>query len=130
MQPGEWETTVEVVRMEAPNMPQGMNMPMPAATTIRTCLTAEQVSRPNAGFLTGKGDASGCTYENFSMAGGRIQGSVQCSSQGTTMRSTFNGQFSATSYEMTQQVETGAQGMTMEMESRTSGRRIGDCPAG
>ena len=128
MQPGQWEITTEVVRMSAPNMPQGMSMPNPPPTTVRTCLTAEQAAAPSGGFLTGSGENSGCTASNMTMTGGRIQGTVQCEQPGTTMRSTLDGTFTPTSMEMNQRVETSAQGMTMEIESRTTGRRVGDCP--
>jgi len=46
------------------------------------------------------------------------------------MRSTLNGRYSTTTYEMTMQSETQAQGMNMEMEARINARRIGECPAG
>lgn len=130
LQPGEWETTVQVTSMNVANMPQGVNPPTPPPTTVRSCITPEQAARPNASFLSGKDANSGCTNENFSMTGGRMQGTVTCSQQGTTMRSTFNGEFTPTGYEMTAQVETQANGMSMNMETRTTGRRLGDCPAG
>ena len=62
------------------------------------------------------------------MSGGRIQATVQCDVAGTTIRSAMNGQFTSTSYEVTQQVQTTSQGMAMEVENRITGRRIGDCP--
>ena len=130
LQPGMWETTVEVVRMNMPNMPQGMATPTPPPTTISYCLTPEQAARPSADFLTGSGETGGCTYENFSMENGRIQGTVSCNAQGTQMRSTLDGQFTPSSYEMNTQVQTTTGGMTMDMETRTSARRTGDCPAG
>lgn len=130
LQPGMWETTVEVVRMNMPNMPAGMTPPMPPPTTVNYCLTAEQAAQPNANFLTGSGEAGGCTSENLSMANGRIQGVVTCSAQGTSMRSTMDGRFTPTGYEMTTQVETNAAGQTVEMETRTRARRTGDCPGG
>ena len=129
MQPGQWEIRTEVVRMEVPNMPQGMSPPTPPPTTVNTCLTPEQASAPSGGFLSGSGEAAGCTNQGMSMANGRIRGTVQCNQQGTTMRSTMDGQFTPTSFEVNQRVETSAQGMTMNMESRTTGRRTGDCPA-
>jgi hypothetical protein len=128
MQPGQWEITTEVVRMSAPDLPQGASVPNPPPTTIRTCLTPEQAAAPTGGFLTGSGENSGCTASNLSMTGGRVQGTVQCEQPGTTMRSTLDGTFTPTSMEMNQRVETTAQGMTMEIESRTTGRRVGDCP--
>jgi len=127
LQPGQWEITTAVLRMEVPNMPSGISPPTPPPTTVRTCLTPQQASAPNGGFLTGSGEGGGCTSQNMSMAGGRIQGVVQCNSQGSTMRSTMEGRFSATSFEVNQHVETAAQGMNMNIESRTSGRRVGDC---
>lgn len=129
MQPGQWEITTEVLRMEVPNMPKGVSAPTPPPTTVRTCLTPQQASAPSGGFLTGSGESGGCTTENMSMSGGRIQGTVQCNQPGTTMRSTMDGQFSPTGFEVNQQVETSAQGMNMTIQSRTSGRRVGDCPA-
>src|SRR5687767_12418733 len=67
MQPGQWEIRTEVVRMEVPNMPQGVNAPTPPPTTVNTCLTPEQASAPSGGFLTGSGEAAGCTSQNMSM---------------------------------------------------------------
>jgi len=133
LQPGEYETRVEVTRMamsNMPNMPAGMSPPTPPPTTIRSCLTPEQAARPNANFLSGSGETGGCDYSDFSMEGGRMRGTVQCNSEGATMRSTFDGQFTSAGYEMTSQAQTSANGMTMEMETRTTARRIGDCPAG
>ena len=128
LQPGQWETTVEVVRMNMPNMPAGASPPLPPPTTVNYCLTAAQAAQPNANFLTGSGEAGGCTSENLSMANGRIQGTVTCNAQGAQMRSTMDGQFTPTSYEMTTQVQTSQAGMTVDMETRTRARRTGDCP--
>ena len=128
LQPGQWELRTEVVRMNVPNMPAGMSPPMPPPTTVRYCLTAAQASQPNANFLTGSGESGGCHSENMSVAGGHIQGSVVCSNEGTNMRSDMTGQFTPASYEISQRVHTSAQGMEMDMESRTTGRRTGDCP--
>ena len=130
MNPGEWEMTVQMVRMSAPGVPAGA-MPQAPATTVRTCLTPEQASQPTPGFLTGGGQAgadSNCTYENFSNAGGRIQGTVQCTMPEGTMRMTLDGTVTATSYEMTQQTQMSGANQ-MEMENRITGRRVGDCPS-
>lgn len=130
LQPGQWETTVEVTRLSVSNMPQGITPPTPPPTTASYCLTAEQAARPSAGFLTGGGEAGGCSYENFSMANGQLSGAVTCNVAGTSSRSTFSGQFTPTSYEMTTQVEATAAGMTTESETRTTARRVGECPSG
>ena len=133
LQPGQWETTVEVLRLNManmPNMPAGMTTPLPPPTTVRSCLTPEQARQPNANFMTGSGDQGGCTFENFSMAGGRISGTVTCNSQGTSMRTTMNGRFAADSYEMESESQVSANGATIDTASRIVSRRIGDCPAG
>ena len=128
-EPGLWETTVQVVSMNMPNMPAGMSAPMPPPTTTTYCMTPEQAARPSADMLTGSGASGGCTYENFSMTNGRLQGAVQCSQEGASMRSTMDGRFSANDYEIDTQVQTDTGGVTTRMEARTTGRRIGDCPA-
>lgn len=133
MQAGEWETTVQILAADMPGMPaeavRAAQQQPP--TKVRTCLTEQQVAQPPADFITGSGQNGGCTTENMSMAGGRMQGTIQCSSEGTTMRTTIEGQFTATTYELTQngEIRTGA-GPAMTTRTRTSGRRIGDCPAG
>jgi hypothetical protein len=126
LQPGLWEITTEVVAMEVANMPQGKSA-LPSPTTTRSCLTADQASAPNGAFFAGSGEPGGCTAENMAMAEGRIQGVVQCDQPGGAMRSTLEGRFTATSFEVNQRVETSAQGMNMNMQSRTSGRHVGEC---
>ncbi|WP_129793373.1 DUF3617 domain-containing protein [Sphingosinicella sp. CPCC 101087] len=126
--PGQWEMSMQMVRMSG--MPEGAASNFPA-TTIRTCLTPEEASRPGADFLTGNGENEGCTYENMSMTGGRMQGSVQCTTAQGTMNATFEGEFSPTSYEVTHRARMSGDGAAeTEFESRITGRRIGDCPAG
>ena len=39
LQPGQWESTVEVLRMEIPNLPKGMAPPNQSAVTTSMCLT-------------------------------------------------------------------------------------------
>jgi Protein of unknown function (DUF3617) len=131
MRPGQWETTVEVLRLNmanVPGMPAGMTQPLPPPTTVRSCVTPEQARRPNADMFAG-GNQAGCTYENFSMTGGRMQGVVTCNSSGTTVRSTFNGSFGAESMQVESETQVSANGVTVDTASRVTGRRLGDCPA-
>lgn len=129
LQPGQWETTVEILRMEMPGMPAGMPAPTIPATTTRHCVTPEEAAQPPAEFFAGNpGDA--CQRENFTIGNGRVSGVITCSAEGTTIRSEMEGQFSSTSFEMTSRTQTTAQGMTMNGETRIRSRRVGDCPAG
>jgi len=125
LRPGQWETTVEILRMDMPNMPPGAAMPKQGPITVRSCLTPEQARRPSGGFMTGGRDQAGCDYENFSMAGGRVQGTVTCNHQGSRTRSTVNG---AEAYRMEIDAEVESSGVTVRTANRISGRRIGDCP--
>jgi hypothetical protein len=130
MQAGQWEMTTQVVSMTAEGLPAGMTPPTPPPTTVSICLTPEQAANPGANFATGSAENSGCTSENMAMANGRVTGTVQCAQGGTTMRTTLDGQYTATSYEVTQRAQISGQGVSMNTESRTTGRRTGDCAAG
>jgi hypothetical protein len=131
MQPGEWEMTATVTRMNVPGMPAGMNPPTPQAQTTRNCLTPEEAARASESFVNETAGAQhGCTTQNSSMSGGRIQATIQCDRPEGRVRMTMNGQYTATTIEMTQQMQTAVGGQNMEMETRIAGRRIGDCPAG
>lgn len=128
LDPGQWEITTQVTSMNVEGMPQGANMPLPPPTTIRACITPEQAGQPGANVFTGGGENSGCSFESSNMRGGRIEATVQCNNAGGSMRSRMAGQYGGSSFEVNQQVETAAGGQTVEMETRTSGRRVGDCP--
>jgi hypothetical protein len=133
MQPGQWEMTATVTRMTVPGMPAGMNAPLPQPSTTQNCLTAEEVAQANANFINeSAGGNEGCTSENSSMSGGRIQATIQCNRPEGQVRMTMAGQYTATTLEMTQQLRTNAQGnnQNVELDSRVTGRRIGDCAPG
>ncbi len=127
IQPGQWETTIEILNISAPNMPAGMTPPRMPARTVSVCITPEQAGNPNAGVLSGNSNQAGCATENYSVVGGRIQGTITCDIQGARTRTTINGQFTPTSYEMTTQAEAVVGGMTTNTETRIAARRTGDC---
>lgn len=138
LQPGEWETTSEIVEVTMDNMPQGMPAGMLDAmkgrkTTVKSCITPEQAENPEADFLTAQKDGN-CTYSGFEMAGGTIRGNVSCTSeQGGTANIAMEGIYSPASYAMTMNMNgdgmggAGTPGMTMQMKMKTSGKRIGEC---
>jgi hypothetical protein len=129
--PGEYETTIEVLRIDmtgGPALPAGVIPPVPPPTTIRSCLTPDQARRPDANFLTGSGAQAGCVYDNLAMDGGRIVGAATCDAQGTRVRTVMDGQFSSVGYTMSSQSRIQTNGMTIETDSRITSRRIGDCP--
>lgn len=130
LQPGQWETRVEVVRVSGANLPPGMAAPQMPPVTASYCITPEQAADPSASMMAGNQMPEGCTTEDYTVSGGRIAGTVQCNIQGNVSRTTMSGRFTPTSYEMTMQAQQNVAGVEMESETRVTARRTGDCPAG
>jgi Protein of unknown function (DUF3617) len=130
IQPGEWEVTMETLNIEAPNMPPEaaamMKKSMGEKNTSRQCITAEEVS---GDFITANQEAN-CTREGFSFAGGRIQGTMTCTGEDGKATITMNGSHSGTSYDMRSKMTSENQAGSMTIETRNTGRRLGDCPPG
>lgn len=135
IQPGLWEATSRVVDVSAPNLPVQLRDQMIArpATSRRNCITPEQAARPDANFFMSQAQAN-CSYRDFSMRNGRLQGTMSCTGGGMpgTMTTTMAGAYGPASYDMTMRMQTTGmpQGADMTIEARTTGRRVGDCPAG
>lgn len=131
LQPGEWETTTQMVKVEG--MPKEVAaMMMKEATKGRNCITPEELKEANAGLFGGE-EQKNCKREGFAFQNGRISGKLSCTGEGGeggTSSMEMSGQYSATTYDVTARISTNVQGMSANMESRTQGRRIGDCPPG
>jgi hypothetical protein len=132
LQPGQWETMIEFVKVDG--VPKQVAAAMGAAQKKEaslSCITAEDVKQANSGLFAGD-ERKNCKQEGFAFQNGRVTGKLTCTGdqgQGSTTLE-MDGQYSATTYEVTQKMSTNVQGMAMVMESRVKGRRIGDCPAG
>ena len=126
LEPGQWDMNVAVTKVEAPNIPQGTNVPLPPPQTISQCLTPEQARNPGADFAGG-GQQGGCTSEDYRMADGRISGTLQCNQAGATMRATVSGTFTRETMDMTMNSQTQAGGQNVNTEVRVTGRRTGEC---
>jgi hypothetical protein len=131
IQPGEWELTMEMRTTQASGVPAGMTIPQMPPTTIRSCVTPEQVSHANANFLSGGGHAGmNCDYSGVTVAGGRIQGTSTCSRAGMEARVTMDGSFTPTSYDINQQMQSTVHGRAISSTNHLAGRRIGECAPG
>ena len=140
LRPGLWETTQQVVDVQLDGAPQGMPAGMLDAmkgrtTTVKTCITPEQAAKPSADFLTAQKDNK-CTYSGFEMSGGTMKGQVTCpGAEGGTAHVTMAGNYTPDSYAMNMEMQSegmgGANmpGMMMHMKMRTTGKRLGECPA-
>lgn len=132
LKPGQWEMSFEMTNVSAPGMPAGAaDMMRTPKTTVKSCLSEAEASKPDADLFQGKKDDS-CKAEGFAMKGGRVTGTMIC--KGTEgageTKLTMEGQYGSTSFDVTSRTEVKGEGMAMTMESRSTGRRIGDCPAG
>ena len=127
--PGQWEATNEILSVTAPGMPADVTKQMLRKTTVLNCITREQAENPDANFLAAQRD-SNCTYQDWSMSGGRMSGTMTCSGEGAPgqMKMQMQGQYAATSYAMDMTMQATGAGMDMTIKSRTTGRRVGECP--
>lgn len=131
--PGEWETTVETVSVEIPGLEGAMKdemtrMMLQRKQVGKNCITPEQAKSPPAEVLAqSKGR---CTYETFTMTGGKIDGTMVCDAEGGKMTMKISGTFSDNSFAIDNDMETTMPGgaRTMKIKARTSGKRIGECP--
>lgn len=129
-QPGRWETEVKMIRLDMPGMPpeakRMMEQMMGKGRTIGTCLTKEQAEKPDSRFF-GQADAS-CTYDHFSMGGGKIDAKMTCKTSEGQQVTTMKGAFTGDTYQTT--VETqgqGPDGKSMTMIMNVAAKRVGEC---
>ena len=132
IRPGQWEMRTEVKAITGPGVPAGAADAAKAQnTTILTCISEEQARNSDAKIFTGKQDPN-CTSEGFEANDGRISGTMTCKGQngqpGVSMA--MNGTFAAERYDLDMKMEMGGPAQGMTVETKTSGRRIGECPAG
>ena len=134
LQPGEWEMKTEVVSVTAEGLPPGVadSMKKTAGGTTKTCMTPEEAKGPKADMFAGNNPGN-CKSEDFSWSGGRIHGKTTCTDAagGAAGKAVvvMDGQYSATSMDMTLKSETDVAGRKMATEMRISGRRVGECSA-
>jgi len=132
IEPGLWEVRSEVLDANGPNLPRMAQARIKGPRPIvRTCITPAQAARPEANFLRTEPD-SNCVYRGFSLRDGRLRGEMRCAGAGLpgTTTTSMSGQYGARGYDTRMRMaSTGMpEGANMTIETRTIGRRIGDCP--
>lgn len=135
LEPGEWENTVEIVDVKIEGLPEGapagmMDSIKGQKTTSKSCITEEQAQNPGAEFFAAQ-EKTACEVKKFDMSGGAISSEMACSNMGAPgkMNMAMDGQYGPSSYDMTMKMDGDAGGMKMNMEAKSSGKRIGDCPS-
>jgi hypothetical protein len=131
IEPGQWEATNEILEASAPGMPEGMlDQMVGKKTTTQSCITPEQAAKPSANFLAAQ-ENSNCTYQDWSMRGGRMTGTMTCEGgeMPGKMVMKMDGKYAPTSYDMAMDMNTTGlpDNMSMVIKARTTGRRVGDC---
>jgi hypothetical protein len=131
IEPGLWESSAEIIEVEAPGMPlEVVAQRKGPRGSSRSCITAEQAQRPDANFLAAQQE-SDCTYRDFSMRDGRMSGTMTCTGGAGEgeMQMQMEGEYGPRSYDMTMTMagEGMGDGQQMTMRVRTQARRIGDC---
>lgn len=134
LQPGQWETKVEVSDIQMPGVPAAVaetvkgSMKGAANTTITNCITPEEAERPQGRVFGGASDQ--CRYDHFEMRGGRMSAKMVCqdANSGGGMTMTSAGTFTATSFAVSNDMEMKGGAQAMTMKARVTGRRLGECP--
>jgi hypothetical protein len=123
LQPGQWESQVQLANASQPS-------PGQRAATVRFCITPEQAANPTAAAMAGDTGRSHCTMKDYSVAGGRIHGTTVCDmGTGGSMRMTTDGTYTATTYAMTVKSQIDIRGRSINSETHVNAKRVGDCPA-
>jgi len=128
--PGRWESTMKILKLDIPDMPpeaqQMMKQHMSAAQTSLNCLTPEEAAKPDAEFF--QQNSSGCTYENFQMAGGKLDAKMTCEENGAKQMMEMSGTYSEESYNLNVSADgVGPNGQAMSMAMSIASRRVGEC---
>jgi len=132
IEPGLWALSSAVLDARGPNLPREAQARLKGhRQNVRSCVTPEQAARPESNFLTRQTDSQ-CTYRDFSMRDGRLRGEMRCTGGGLpgSMTTRMDGRYGPRSYDVRMRMtSTGMpEGANMTIDTRTVGRRIGDCP--
>lgn len=142
LEPGKWQTVVKILSIDAPGMPaaavNAMKQQMAAmgTHTADQCLTPEMTAKPPENMFTGA--AKNCTFETFTMTGGKLDGTLVCKGGKAGMpgdlRSTMSGTFSSTGYTVTSEAAMSmpampgaAAGSRIVTKTEVTGKRLGVC---
>ncbi|NNM78645.1 DUF3617 domain-containing protein [Sphingomonas sp. ID1715] len=136
LQPGQWQVVSSMDLLDVQGVPAEtaarMKMAMTRTSSNLQCVSKEQADNPNAGLFAGQNN-SRCKYESFEMTGGKIAAKMRCPGEnGAEMLMTMDGSFDPKSYQVTadMNMNMGASGQKMRMTMKSTGTRVGECPAG
>lgn len=138
-QPGSWNTKIEIVKLEGPDIKGGEKEQLQAMMNmmgnVSVCLTPEAIAAEDIGKNLEQMSAQGgqCTFSERDISGNKIKFAATCKSgNGGTAKMTATGSNSATSQNFTvSTVATKADGKPEgEMVMRITANRTGECKPG
>lgn len=131
IKPGKWENTVQILDMDMkiPGMTPEMSARMKQMAASRgpekvvSCLSPEEAAKgPSTAML----DKAHCSFTKSDTAGGRISTEMVCNMPNGTLKSTGEGSYTPTSYDVDGHGSMTGR-MSMTMHTRTSGKWLGQC---
>lgn len=126
---GRWEQSVKFESLDMPNMPPEAKAEMAKAMatthTGHTCLTPEQAAKPDASFF--QQAAKNCTYDHFTMGGGRIDAKMTCTEGPQQQVSTMKGTYGPENYDMMVEMQMPMMGQPMKTRLSLKMKRVGEC---
>jgi hypothetical protein len=126
VQPGEWEIAVTVDAMDMQGAPAAAaNLLVGKTATAHTCLTADDAAKGPKKLLE---SSKACSFERYSMEGGKLSGEMVCLKGEKEMRVLTEGRYTPTSFRATGKAAVAGDN-PMTMDSTSVGKRIGDCKA-
>lgn len=130
VEPGQWRSTTEILSAEGPLPQQALQQMRGHKTEVSNCITPEQAKRPSANFLAAQ-QGSECTYQQFSMQGGKLSGRMTCTGGQLPgkMVTVMRGDYGPSGYDMTMDMETPSMpgAGPVKIRARTRGSRVGEC---
>jgi Protein of unknown function (DUF3617) len=142
LEAGEWSSKTEVLEldmpgMKDPRMAEAMKsaMKQSASQTVTYCVTPEEAANPSAKMFGGK-DNGECRFDNFVMAGGKMDSKMTCKPKtgNGSMTMVMNGTYAPTKYDATVSMSISGGPMpgggAMTMKAKTVATRTGVCKPG
>lgn len=129
--PGRWEMSVAMGKVEMTGVPAAAKDMLAkqagTATTMAICITPEMANKTDGAMFKNAGPAD-CKYDRFSMADGKIDGVMNCSTGGQKINIATSGTYSSDAWDMASKINTDmGGGRTMAIESITKAKRVGEC---
>ena len=129
--PGRWEATMKFEQIDFSGVPANLRdavrQSLGQTQTFAKCLTQAEADKPEAGFFQNGADDKACRYDNFSMAGGRLDATYTCSHDGSKETISMEGTYSADAYDVHTKMSGTADGKPMKMAVAMSAKRTGQC---